>query len=58
MSASWHAHGYLFDKIFELDPDAVIKSLDKTITADAGNWEDMNVGSYYSPVYMSETSIL
>lgn len=58
VSASWHAHGYLFDKILEIEPQAVIKSLNKTIDINGGNWEDMNIGSAYSPLMMSQTSIL
>ena len=57
-SASWHSHGYLFDAIFEICPEAIIKSLDKTITIDEGNWEDYNVGSRMCPQYASEQSIL
>lgn len=57
-SASWHAHSYLFDEIFEMETDAIIWSNGKKITADFGNWEDSNIGSFMSPVYFSETSIL
>lgn len=57
-SASWHAHGFLFDEIFRLDPNAVIYSLGKEITKDRGNWEDKNVGSYFYPCSFSELSIL
>lgn len=56
--ASWHAHGYLFDEIFKLRPDAIIYSAGKKITTDEGNWKDRNIGSYYYPKYYSETSIL
>ena len=58
ISASWHSHGYLFDAIFEICPDAIIKSLTKTITIDGGNWQDYNVGSMMQPQYASEQSIL
>lgn len=57
-AASWHAHGYLFDEILKLDPEAVIKTAGRTVSAEGGNWEDWNCGSHYRPVYMSETSIL
>jgi hypothetical protein len=56
--ASWHAHGYLFDEIFKIEPEAVIISLGKKITINDGNWEDMQIGSLASPCYMSQTSIL
>lgn len=55
--ASWHAHGYIFDAIFEIEPDAVIKSLGVDITKDEGNWCDMQIGSMLSPCSMSSTSI-
>lgn len=56
--ASWHAHGYLFDAILSINPDAIIFSLGKRIDIDGGNWEDKNVGSMIAPMYFSETSNL
>jgi len=56
--ASWHAHGYLFDAIFTLAPNAIIYSFGKKITIENGNWEDMKIGSMMNPIYFSETSIL
>jgi hypothetical protein len=56
--ASWHAHGYVFDAIFEIEPKAVILSLGEKITIDGGNWQDKNVGSMVAPCYFSQTSIL
>ena len=54
--ASWHAHGYLFDEIFRINPKAIIESnRDKQI---AFHWNDRNIGSLMHPIYMSETSIL
>ena len=62
VSASWHAHGYLFDIILTEYPDAVIKSLDNEIYSNnsyiTGNWKDWNCGSRMEPCFMSETSIL
>ena len=64
VSASWHAHGYLFDAILSVCPDAIIiVSGNKKIYKDdngktIGNWEDIEVGSLYRPCYMSETDIL
>lgn len=57
-SASWHAHGFLFEEIFRIEPTAVIWSLGQKITADSGNWIDRNVGSMMCPCYFSELSIL
>lgn len=58
VSASWHAHGYLFDEIFKIEPDAVIWSAGEKITREHGNWQDKNIGSIMQPCYYSETSIL
>ena len=58
INASWHSHGYLFDKILELNKDSIIYSGLKKITKNGGNWEDWNCGSNFEPCYMSETSIL
>ena len=55
--ASWHAHGYLFDAIFAIEPDAIIQALGNKITKDFGNWQDVQIGSMMSPCYMSECSI-
>jgi hypothetical protein len=57
-SASWHAHGFLFDEIFKLDPDAIIQSAGAKITKEHGNWIDKNIGSINAPCYFSDTSIL
>jgi len=56
--ASWHAHGYLFDELLEINPDAVIHSNGLRIDSNGGNWIDKNVGSTCSPAYFSELSIL
>lgn len=58
ISASWHAHGYLFDEIFKIDKKAVIHSLEMKIDISQGNWQDRNIGSNFHPMYFSETSIL
>lgn len=57
ISASWHAHGYLFEQILRLEPDAVIYSLGERYEA-GFIWQDKNIGSMMHPVYFSETSIL
>ena len=56
-AASWHAHGYIMDEIFNLSPDSVIVSMGVKYRK-GFEWTDRNVGSYFNPVYMSETSIL
>ncbi len=43
-AACWHVHGHFFDCLFSINPDAVINSLGKKITAQAGNWEDWSIG--------------
>lgn len=57
-AASWHAHGFVFDEILQLNPDAVIKSMNSSITATGGNWEDYNVGSMMQSVMASQCSII
>ena len=54
--ASWHAHGYLFDELFNIDPNIFIRTGGRKITKDNGNWIDINVGSMMRPGYMSELS--
>lgn len=56
--ASWRAHGYLFDEIFKIEPEAVIYSAGNKITKQQGNWIDINIGSRVSPCMYSQTSIL
>lgn len=57
-AASWHAHGYLFDEIFNLQSNAVIYSCGEKITINGGNWQDKNIGSQMNPLMFSQTSIL
>lgn len=53
--ASWHAHGYLFDEIIKLEPNAVIITYGTMeISKDGGNWTDYNSGG----VMASTRSIL
>lgn len=53
--ASWHAHGYVFDEIFKINPDAVIWSAGRKMTKNEGNWQDWR---YTSWIMQSERSIL
>ena len=56
--ASWHAHGYIFDEIFGLNPDAVIRSYGIKIDANSGNWQDIQMGSLWRPCWTSGLSIV
>lgn len=58
VSASWHAHGYFFDELFKINPEAIVWSKNNKITINQNNWEDFNVGSFVPPVYASKLSIL
>ena len=58
ISASWHAHGFLFDEILGQDPDAVIVTGSTRVTSGGGNWQDIQIGSMMNPCMMSQTSIL
>ena len=53
-SACWHAHGHFFDALFKIAPDAVILAGASTITKDAGNWQDRNIGSMMQPMMYSD----
>jgi len=55
INACWHVHGDLFDTIFEIAPQAKIRSGNELIiTIDNGNWQDRNIGSMMRPLYHSE----
>lgn len=54
ISACYHAHGHFFEALFKRNPNAKIISRGKTITANAGNWNDCNIGSIMQPLYFSE----
>lgn len=53
-AACWHVHGHFFEALFDIAPDAIIKSNMATITQDAGNWCDRNIGSLIEPMYYSD----
>lgn len=55
--ASWYAHGYIFDEIFKINPDAIIYSIGRKITIEKGNWKDYQKGSMFNPLYASKLSI-
>jgi hypothetical protein len=56
-AASWHAHGYVMEEIFKIEPEAVIYSMGNRIEP-GFSWEDRNIGSILNPVNYSQTSIL
>lgn len=56
-SASWHAHGYLFDELFKINPSAYVMAMGRKVTINEGNWVDWNAGSIVSPIYASNLSI-
>lgn len=53
-SASWYAHGYVFEEIFKEEPNAIIWSLGEKLQA-GFEWKDRNISS---EILQSETSIL
>lgn len=54
-AACWHVHGHFFEALFHVKPEAVILSGGKlTITREAGNWQDRNIGSMIQPLMYSE----
>lgn len=53
-AACWHVHGQFFDNLFSLRPDAVIRTGDKKINAQSGNWSDWNIGSWAQPMLYSD----
>lgn len=52
--ACWHAHGELFDHLLSINPDAIIQSAGRTITAEGGNWHDWEIGSIVDPMMASD----
>lgn len=54
VSACWHVHGNFFEELFEICPEAIIKTNGKDISIYGGNWEDRNIGSMMEPMYFSE----
>lgn len=56
--ASWHAHGYLFEAILNINKKALIITGSAKVSTEGGNWIDTNIGSQARPMMFSETSIL
>lgn len=54
VNACWHVHGDFFDALLDLNPEIVIKTLNRTIDKKGGNWHDWNIGSIMYPRFYSE----
>ena len=55
INACWHVHGHFFEECFKIVSEASIRTGGNiTITKDAGNWQDRNIGSMVNPMYFSE----
>jgi len=52
--ACWHVHGYFFEALFQVNPNAAVLSGRSWITKDGGNWQDRNIGSQAYPLMFSE----
>jgi heterodisulfide reductase subunit B len=53
-SACWHVHGFFFEKLLELNANAVIVTKYGKIDKNGGNWVDRNIGSIMQPLMYSE----
>jgi hypothetical protein len=53
-NACWHVYGYFIDKIFEIDPEAVVHTAGEIFKKETWYWKDWNAGSLMNPVYISE----
>jgi len=53
-SGCWHAHGDFFEALLKVNPKAIIVTRISTISADGGNWQDVNVGSQVNYLDASE----
>jgi hypothetical protein len=54
INACWHVHGYFFEALLEINPEARIKAGTLYINRDGGNWQDRNIGSVIYPLMYSE----
>jgi len=52
-AACWHVHGDFFDALFDIQPEAAVKSAGNLITRQSGNWQDSNIGSMMQPLMYS-----
>jgi len=53
ISACWHVHGYYFEALLAVNPDAFVKTHGRTMDKNGGNWIDWNIGSMVHPVSYS-----
>lgn len=54
INACWHVHGYFFEALLEINPDARIKTGTHEINKHGGNWQDRNIGSMVHPLMYSD----
>jgi hypothetical protein len=61
VSACWHAHGHVFDRLFTVVAPTssdgrltFVQSMGKKITKDGGNWQDSMRGSNAAPIRASQ----
>lgn len=54
ISACWHAYGYFFEALLNINDKTVIKTSKFTINKEGGNWQNYNIGSVVYPLYASE----
>ena len=52
-AACWHAHGWFFEELFKIAPEAIIDAAGRKVTAAEGNWVDWNIGPPIAPAYYS-----
>lgn len=53
-NACWHVHGTFFERLLEINPNAVITTMYATINKYGGNWVDRNIGSIMEPLLYSQ----
>jgi len=54
VNACWHVHGTFFEKLLDIEPEAIIRTNGRVIDRYGGNWEDWNIGSIMYPMWYSE----
>lgn len=53
-AACWHVHGDFFDALFDIAPNAYVRSMGRRIDKTQGNWQDRNIGSQAYPFMYSD----
>ena len=54
VSACWHVHGFFFEELLKINPDATIRAAGRKIDRSGGNWQDWDAGSIMYPQLASE----